>query len=60
MALTGSSLGGSCAVSLLLQGLSMPLLIHALNLAKTPAATGEQPILKERLHAVQDALLALG
>jgi CPA1 family monovalent cation:H+ antiporter len=51
---------GVVAVSLLLQGLSMPLLIRTLDLAQTPAATDEQPLLKARLHAVEDALLALG
>jgi NhaP-type Na+/H+ or K+/H+ antiporter len=50
---------GVVGVSLLFQGLSMPLLIRKLGLVKPNAATDELPILRARLHAVGDALLAL-
>ena len=50
---------GVVGVSLLLQGLTMPLLIRRLGLVKPNASTDQVPILRARLHAVGDALLAL-
>jgi CPA1 family monovalent cation:H+ antiporter len=50
---------GVVGVSLLLQGLTMPLLIRKLGLATTSASTDELPVIRARLHAVEDALLAL-
>jgi len=51
---------GVVGVSLLLQGLTMPMLIRRLGLVSATASGDELPILRARLHAVGDALLALG
>lgn len=51
---------GVVGVSLLLQGLTMPPLIRALDLSRASAPGDERPVLRARLHAVGDALLALG
>jgi CPA1 family monovalent cation:H+ antiporter len=50
---------GVVGISLLLQGLSMPFLIRKLGLVSPNASTDELPIIRARLHAVEDALLAL-
>ena len=50
---------GVVGISLLLQGLTMPLLIRKLGLVSTPTSSDELPILRAQLHAVGDALLAL-
>lgn len=50
---------GVVGVSLLLQGLTMPPLIRKLGLVSTNTSTDELPVLRARLHAVRDALLAL-
>ncbi len=50
---------GVVGVSLLLQGLAMPLLIRKIGLMITNGSTNELPVLRARLHAVGDALLAL-
>jgi CPA1 family monovalent cation:H+ antiporter len=50
---------GVVGLSLLLQGLSMPALIRSLGLARATAPGDERPVLRARLHAIGDALLAL-